>query len=173
MSLLSLKLTRANGDLPISLEKAKLFLKVDGAHEDALIIDLIRSITCQFERYTSTALLHQGWCAKYLSEHRTEFVLPITPVVRVEKIVLSSRYAKEQVWSGPYIFLGDVVIMHYLPVSEQISIYFDSGIASNKNEIPADITGKMLRHLAFLYENRDGQNEYSMEIYYEYKRLKV
>lgn len=57
----SLKIDTAPSEDPVTLDEAKLFLRIDGTDEDALITSLITAATRKVENYLDRFLITQTW----------------------------------------------------------------------------------------------------------------
>lgn len=70
-------------DSVLTLAAAKVFLRVEGSDEDALITDLITSATAHIEQLTGRSICGQEWELS-ASSFTDEFLLPNGPVRSVE-----------------------------------------------------------------------------------------
>jgi uncharacterized phiE125 gp8 family phage protein len=77
---LSLVQTAAPAEEPLSVDEAKLFLRVDHGAEDALILALVRAAREAAERVTGRQLVTATWQLKMDCFPRWEFDLPRPPL---------------------------------------------------------------------------------------------
>ncbi|GHE57509.1 hypothetical protein GCM10019059_16170 [Camelimonas fluminis] len=77
---------------PVTLDDMKLYLRLDGDAEDALVTTMIRAGRMTVEAATNMALLDQIWRVRLDAWPATGFVVPaVGPLNRIEAVRLVSR----------------------------------------------------------------------------------
>jgi uncharacterized phiE125 gp8 family phage protein len=165
------RVTTAPAEEPVTLEEAKLFLRVDGSDEDALITSLITVARQVCEAYAGLSFITQTRSVK-LDRFSGDLALPYGPVdpdsIEVEYIDsddadqtldpasyyidVQSGLAKLRVnsdgWPGTNRTLNNVVVT------------YDAGY-ENAAAVPEVIKLAIKKRIAFDYEKRGDESEYS------------
>jgi uncharacterized phiE125 gp8 family phage protein len=158
---------------PVSLEEAKLFLKIDHDAEDELLNDLIKAARENGEQYTGRAFITQTLCAHlnlmkqsgscvnvawYLNRGWLTSRLPKAPfqkIVSVETLESHGTFQKMDLKKvhvntalEPALALLDV------PWSPEIKITYIVGYGDTPLSVPAGLRQGLLKSVADMYENR-------------------
>jgi uncharacterized phiE125 gp8 family phage protein len=157
---------------PVSLDEAKLYLRVDTNADDDAIAAMIASARTLFERETDRALLDQDWdfildrWPEPGCDGRRVIDLPLGPVSAISEITVSDGAGgATDVPSSDYVadFAGgrltEVAAGKWpLPraAAAGIRIAFTAGFGASAEDVPADIRGVLLALVGELYENRGG-----------------
>lgn len=146
---------------PISLAEAKLYLRVDGSDEDALIASLVTAARDAAEEYLHKSLAEQQWRLTYEDYAPAATPLPKGPVREILSVTRRSRNGSESIVSAEVYHLsarGDALHFETAILSHEVEILYTTGYGED-NEIPASIRQGMLIHMAALYEDRIGSGD--------------
>lgn len=164
----NLRLVTDASDEPVTLEEAKLHLRVDIDADDDLIAALATTARQAVENFTRRALLSQDWELR-LDEFPDESVLeiPLPPLQEVSAITYtdddgvshtfdSSNYVVDTGSTPGRIALKDGASWPGEPLAPLagVQIAFTAGYAS-ADEIPRPLRQGVLLMLGHLYENRE------------------
>ncbi len=137
----------------VTLEEAKLHLRVDHSHEDTLIQSLINAAVGHLDGYTGAlgrCLVTQTWSQEY-ENPVADLVLPLGPVQSVSSVTSDegafSDYTVKKDGRGPFLRLDEGAAWPAGP----LVVEFVAGEA----EIPAPLKAAILLHVGTLYENRE------------------
>lgn len=158
--------------LPISIEEAKIYLKIDNNLEDQLIEDIIEAVVGHFENITSIAIAPQIWEIIYKYVDNSFIELPINPVSNIINIQwLDCNLEK----CGPrpkYKIIGNTIALESIALQEALLIKFKAGRINDQYFIPANIKLILLDHAAFLYENRGTNKQFNLNVYNQFRNIK-
>ena len=129
------------GEEPVSLAEAKLYARVDGNDEDALVGALVAAARLHVESLTGRALVTQTW--RLVLACVTGLVVPL-PVVPALALVEAPDGA---------VLQGDSVLLA-APVSGELTIDYTAGYGGAA-DVPADLKQAVLTLVAYWYEHRD------------------
>lgn len=132
---------------PVSLEEAKLHLRVDSGDDDTLIAGLIEAATAHLDGYSGTlgrCIMTQTWSQEY-ERPVGDLVLPLGPV-QSAAIVGFSDFTVKQDGRGYFLRLNDGASW-----PEEVLVEFVAG----SDEAPAPLKAAILLHIGTLYENRE------------------
>ncbi|MFI4983864.1 MAG: hypothetical protein ACHP6I_01550 [Rickettsiales bacterium] len=161
-------------NLPISLESAKLYLKISHKLEDALIVGLIKSTTNTFELYTGIALINQEWQIGYRQFSTLNLSLPIKPIQEIINITLQDVKGRFIKFNGHHYHLeANELSFLVFPCSYIVKIHLKAGFGKNETTIPEDIKAALLNHIAYLYENRGNYRDQNTKIFEQFKGVRV
>jgi len=156
---------------PVSLDEAKLYLRVDNTAEDDAISLLIAASRGLFERETGLILLRQSWQltldkwpVRSADSHRRVY-LPLRPILGVASVVVSVGGVAVNVPDTDYHLDADASPPR---LTEQaaglwpkpdvpaagITIDFDAGFGDAVETVPAPLRLAVLKLVAEAYENR-------------------
>jgi uncharacterized phiE125 gp8 family phage protein len=161
---------------PITLEQAKVHLKVDGSDEDVYIQSIIDTCTALAEQYTQRSFMQAIWelqlddwyecntlhqldrcplvsvdSIKYFDENNAEVTLP-TSDYEVYNRRVPGFYRFIETLPKVYDRL-DVIRVRYTAGYGQV----DDSIAAQQASIPAPIKSAILLLVGHLYENRQDE----------------
>ncbi len=150
--ILSLDIVESGSDLqePVSLEEAKLWLKIDGIDQDDEIERLITSCRHAVENYTHCSLIEkQVECTVRLCGDL--FELPNGPIKQVDGVLVEGQditgYSKVD---GPFIKIYNL----YGLCNITYSVGYDA--------VPARLKEAILNELAYRNQNRGDQSKENM-----------
>ena len=154
----------------LSLQEAKEYLRVDGTDEDALIVQLVQSVTDYLDGpygRIGQALISQTWEIQSRGmSGRAEFHMPITPLITLDSITYFDRDNVSQTATvGDYTTYKDRHQAWIVPdIGENWPQVYDRpdamtitatfGFGTSPNDVPANILNVSRRYLEHLYENR-------------------
>ena len=166
---------------PISIEEAKIFLRIDHNDEDELISTLIQAARLSIESYTSRSLLREKWLftinsgfalsrsdQEYLSGSISKGIngieFPRTPFVELVSASLIKKHNKEEIKDFRIDESANIAKIHFQDNSKVkscldgvIKLEFIAGYCAS--ELPAPLKQAILSMLAYLYENRPAVND--------------
>ncbi len=154
---------------PITLEEARLHLRVTGTEEDSLITSLVTASRRAAEGKTNRALMLQTWrlsLDRFPYPDNAPILLPRPPFGSVTAFTYTDATGAGQTLTTGATTLVDRGVCAELvpaygtvwPVAREhpgsVQITYTAGYASAA-DVPAEIKAWMKIHLATLYENRD------------------
>ena len=156
---------------PVSLDEAKLYLRVDTAAEDDTISLLIAAARGLFERETGLILLRQSWqftldCwPKRSADSYRRVYLPLRPTLALTSVVVSVGGEAVGVPDTDYRLDADAspprlteAVAGLWPKPDVpaagITIDFDAGFGDAVEVVPAPLRLVVLKLVAEAYENR-------------------
>jgi len=141
---------------PVSLAEAKLYLRVDGTAEDALISDLIVAARMSAENFLRRSLITQSWKLAYNDYVDYEVDLMMPPVVSIASVMIRDRDGSSQTFAAGNYYLNaakNKLIFDTTPVGDLLEITYNTGYGS-ASQIPQPIKYGILAHIAALYDER-------------------
>lgn len=142
---------------PLTLAEAKLYLRVDGSAEDALITDLIAAAREHAEQALHKSLMTQSWKLVFDGSAPLCTPLPRGPVSAITSVTLLDEEANQTVLdSSAYALSGaqDMLVFDSAPSSHRIEIIYVAGYG-DAEDIPRPIVQGIRMHLASMYERRE------------------
>lgn len=148
---------------PLTLAEAKLWLKLDGDDEDALVGALIASARLHVESVTGRALIAQSW-RLLLDEWPENFVvrLPVSPVLSLTAIAVHDTDSGSTALDLDGIDVGRSELLlpadHARPPMREyqgIAIDYVAGYGADADEVPEALKQALLLLIAFWFEYRD------------------
>lgn len=174
MSLMYIKCVSPSLKSAVSLDEVKLYLKIDHDFEDDLLRLFINAAIKKCEQYTEKALIKQDWTAVYEKSHCNHINLPITPVIKVLKILGEDYHGNSKAYSGElYRVKENRVDFFVIPMCYRLSITFTCGYADSSNDIPEELKSLLLEHIGHMYEYRSSNVSYNMEKYKNFRGIRV
>lgn len=181
---MGLQLLNGSENEPVALDLCKLYLKVDGTHEDVLIEKIISAARQTIEAFTGRCLLRQEWRATlnagyafersdvlYLSQEKTRsqkgIELPKTPFIELLGApTLIDDYGQHPIQDyrvdtaagHAKIHLFSKDLAQYSPHGT-LQIDFAAGYGTDPKLVPEPLKQAILMMAAQLYENRIGIND--------------
>ena len=160
-------------NLPIELQTAKRYLKIDHDYDDELLKMFISAVGCKCETYTGLSLLSRKWHAQYNEAYNEQLSIPVRPIQHIDKIEAYAAGTSKEISPKFFSLNGNVVKFIVAPPLGNIHIYFTAGFGESSQDIPADLSLIMLEHLAELYENRNLKSNFNMERYNDFRIFKI
>lgn len=149
---------------PVSLETAKLFLRVDGTAEDSAITSLIVGARELCEEISRRAFITQTWEMIFNDWPRDLRIKLYRPALQsVTSVKYLDRNNVEHTWtdyvvdnrSEPSLILFSSLPSSSLLASGAITVRFVAGYGSSADNVPQRIKDAILGIIAYRYENRD------------------
>ncbi len=140
---------------PVTLAEAKLYLRVDGASEDALISDLIVSARMAAEDFLRRSLITQTWKLVF-NDYADDVALPMPPVVSVVSVVIRGRDDSTQTFNVGNYYLNaakNKLVFDTTPIGFAVEITYNTGYGAAA-AVPASIKYGILAHIAASYDDR-------------------
>jgi uncharacterized phiE125 gp8 family phage protein len=155
---------------PVSLSEAKLWMKVDGDDDDALISSLIIAARDYCQQYEGRAYVEQEITA-YADNYRRIFYLPVSPVLTVESVeyrdadeawqtVSSDYYTLRNEFDPAYIEFDLTGLSYTLSLyPNRIRVVFTAGYRYDDNgewagSVPDRVKAAMCLLIGHWYEHR-------------------
>lgn len=141
---------------PLTLADTKLFLRVDGNSEDALITDMIVAARMEAEQFLRRALITQTWKLAFDEYMDEQVQLPVTPVIAITSIHAFDRTGASQLIDSDVYYLSatkDVLTTDTVIFSHRVEVLFSAGYGA-ASDVPAPIKQGMLHHIAGMYDAR-------------------
>ena len=134
------------GEEPVSLAEAKLWCRIDGTDDDALVSARIGAARLHVEAATGRALVTQSWRLVLACPKGRVVPLPVLPVSAVTAATADDVAITVEL-------LGDAVL---LPGEgyRTLTIDYTAGYGAAA-DVPADLKQAVLLLVGYWYENRD------------------
>ncbi|HTJ56998.1 MAG TPA: phage head-tail connector protein [Devosiaceae bacterium] len=152
---------------PVTLDEAKVFLRLDAADEDALVATLITAARVHVESITGRALLPQGW--RLVLDRWPADGLVKLPVGPLQSLTAMTSYDDAGTptslpvndvliaanASPPQLFLPPGFGTPMLRLRQGIEIDYLAGYGTDPADVPAPLRQALLALVAYWFENRD------------------
>lgn len=161
--------------LALDLQQVKKFLKIDTCDEDVLLTSLIKSVSMQCQNYTGYALITQRWQATFDRYVKKYVKLHHRPLQSVDKILLiNSRDKKTEFSQSCYSVSQELskVEFNVFPMAQRIRVEYTCGFGDSYEQVPEELQTILLRHVAFLYENRAAGKDFDMSAYNAFRVIR-
>lgn len=183
---------------PVSIDEAKLYLRVTGSNEDTIISDLIAVARISAENVLKKSLITQSWklsidgqwpvfspsikdaqVAATLSDddNRNNSIvrLPMGPVTSVTSVVAFQQDGSNQALATSNYFLNapkNELIFIDPPAALRLENTYVAGYG-DASSVPKPIKLGILTHIASLYDNRGDGNlpKQSVELYQPFREV--
>lgn len=142
---------------PLTLAEAKLFLRVDGSEDDALIGDIVVAVREAAERHLRASLIMQSWKLAFDDAAPERTPLPMGPVTAVTSVTLIAEGGGETAMSGSLYHLNasrETLVFAQAAIAHRVEILYAAGYGDG-SDVPQPIRQGMLLHAAALYGRRD------------------
>lgn len=142
----------------MSLTDTKLFLRVDGDTENALISRCITAARRAAELHTRRSFLTQSWKLAFDDYAPARVTLLRGPVQAIVSVKLIARDATETLVSSSTYYLSggkDTVIFNTPLLGNVVEVTYSAGYG-DAAALPEELKQGMLAHIAALYEQRTG-----------------
>lgn len=151
---MSLTLMTAPASEPVSLEQARLHLRLDQTQEDTLLTSLITAARMLVESQTARALITQHWqtIAKTSAAHT--LALPLSPVQAVASVFAREDGNETELAASEWRLEGDVLHFTNHGEGQQMRIMFRAGYGDDATSVPAPLRQAILQMTAHWFENR-------------------
>lgn len=156
---------------PVTLEEAKLHLKIDSdTTDDTLITALISAARQSAENYTGRAFVNQTWECTMEAFPDDDIVLRPAPLSSITSIIYKDGDGTNQTLStsvyeaNPYSIPGAACLKYSQSwptareIQNSITVTFVAGYGSAASSVPAPIKSAILLLIGHLYEHRESVN---------------
>lgn len=142
---------------PVTLQEAKVFLRIDQDDENTLLSDIISTARIVSETQSGRSLITQSWRLSYEDTAPMRIRLPHGPVQAVNSVLLLDREGNSNTFSTDAYHLSATqwLEFHTRPFAAEVQINYSAGYGDQPTDVPADLRQALLIHLASLYEQRD------------------
>lgn len=152
---------------PVDLAYAKLFLRVDGDDENALIVSLIQTARHSVENRIGRTLIRRSFLYRCAVPKGQILSLPRAPLISVERLTVINNAAQPvDIPSVDYTvstrrepgltrLKTGLCWTNYLPDCTRIEAEFTAGYGEAASDIPLPIRQAILLLLAQYFEHRD------------------
>lgn len=156
--------------LPVSLDAAKMHLRVDFAHEDTLITQLIETARDHVETVLGRSLINRQWTASRdcFPSCSNRLEIPVAPLQSVQSVTYydaagasqtlnSNKYSviKDDTTPGWIELLPDETWPDTQQRSDAVAVTFTSGYGATDATVPAAARHAMLLLIGHWYSNRE------------------
>lgn len=149
---------------PVSLAKARAFLRLDDTAEDGLVQSLVAAARLHVEAVTGKAMLAQSWRLVLDCWPQSRMVaLPVTPFISLTEITAYDMEGEPhavplaQFLDAPdrLMLPRQVAGMPLLREQGGIEIDYVAGFGVEPEDVPADLVQAMLVLVGYWFEHRD------------------
>jgi len=147
---------------PITLDEAKLYLRIDNTDNDTLVNDLIVAARMIAESWLKVSLISQAWKLAYDYGIPNSVWLPMGPVNAITSVVVINRDGSTQAADSGSYYLNaaqNALVLDSVQIGFQIQITYAAGYGDDATTIPKPIKQGMLAHIAALYDSRGEAGE--------------
>lgn len=175
----ALHLVTAPTSEPLTLDQAKLFLRIENTADDDTVTRAITAARQAAEQYLKQALLPQTWEFTQANPPAKKSRLPFGPAQSITGITLTTEAGVTTTMATANYRLavgGFAVLFDPAVCIETMTIRYVAGIGSVATDIPSMIIQGMLHHIAVMVENRDGSAPMPMQTmacYLPYRRISL
>lgn len=141
---------------PVSVEEAKLYLRVDGSEEDTLLGDMIVAARMVAEETLKRSLITQSWKLAYDDYLPDMVLLPMGPVNAIDSVTVVNRDTSTQAIESDVYYLNaarDTLLLDSVIFGFRIEIVYGTGYGV-ASAVPQPIRHGMLAHIAAMYDAR-------------------
>ncbi len=172
-----LRLVTAAASEPVSLSEAKLFLRIEHATEDTVILRAITAAREACEAYLGCALLPQRWSYAVAGGGKRCIALPFGPATSIEAVTVTSNGVTTELNEAAHRLSVDGFSL-YLDVAAQgvMTVEYDASLADSENGLPALLKQGVLHHVAAAMHLREGAAPMplqSLHCYQPYRRVRL
>jgi uncharacterized phiE125 gp8 family phage protein len=141
-------------DLAVNLDEVKVFLRIDGADEDALLAGLVRTATDVAEAFTGQKLLTRDF-SQVMAALPTWQMLVASPVVAITGVEAANSALAGGDYEVDIDLAGDGWVRIIASPDRRATVRYRAGLADNWNGLPEALRLGIVRLVAHLYTHRD------------------
>lgn len=141
---------------PLTLAEAKLYLRVDGSSEDALIVDAMQAAREMAEMYMKRSLITQSWKLAYDDALPDETFLPYGPIISVTNVKIFDEEENETTVNTTIYSLNaakTTLILESQVWGHRVEVNYQAGYG-DASAVPKPIKQGILLHIAAMYDER-------------------
>ena len=140
---------------PLTLAEVKLFLRIDGDAEDALLNTLTTVAREMAEKYLAKMLITQSWQMKQAYVAGQNIPLSPSPVQSISEVTIEFNGQQSTLDSSEYeLAIGDVLALKTQIQADTLSVTMVSGYGAAE-DIPGPIRQGVLHCISYLYHHRE------------------
>ena len=150
-------------DLPVSLEEAKLHLRVDNTEEDDLIVSLIEAAAMSATNKANRSFGLTVWEKRLDAFPEAEIRLPYSPVVKVSSVKYKDADGDQQTLAAENFKLAAAddnasiaPVVEWPEGATDIRVQYLAGYTIG---IPSPVRQWMMLHVGHWYRNREAASE--------------
>lgn len=141
--------------VPVALDEAKAFLRIDDDREDALIAGFIRSATALAEAFTGQCLIVRD-VAGGAAAARTWQRLAAAPVVAIASVTAGGVPLTGTAFESDIDLAGNGWVRLVMPdPAAKVVVTYSAGLAADWNGIPEPLRLGIVRLVSHLHAHRD------------------
>ena len=139
---------------PVSLQEAKLFLRIDHDTEDTAISQMIKAAREVAEEIMNSSLITQRWQLTLQDALPACFTIPYGPVTQIISVSRVNADGSTSELNSNIITIGadaETLECAAPQTATQFTIVYEAGMSANAAGVPASLRQNMLQHIAYLY----------------------
>lgn len=139
------------GDLPVTLEEVKSFLRIENNQGDKLIEDLISAVTDYAEWHMERSLVRQTWQISCEGHIPRRIYLKYGPVTSIR--LISATMSNSESRNPGYYFsdIGNYIELKDYFNAVRVDIQYEAGYQN----VPEQIKLGLIQHVSALYKDRE------------------
>lgn len=159
---------------PVSVNEAKLFLRIAHDSEDESIARAITAAREACEQYLGCALLPQQWQLSVAVQGQRRVALPFGPASAIENVALGARTLAETEFRlsvDGFALSFDVLLAEGVLVVDYVA-----ALADGAEALPGLLKQGLLHHVAAMLEQREGgaaMPAATLQAYQPYRRVRL
>lgn len=177
---------------PVTLEEAKIYMRIDNDNEDALIGDLIVAARMTAEEWLKRSLITQSWklsyddnCGLFARTRNEPWVydmvrLSMGPVTEITDVSVFDREDNSTSLDSASYYLNaskDELVLTSSVSGIRVEISFDAGYG-DAGDVPRAIKQGMLAHIASMYDNRGSDGDMALPdqtlgLYFPFREVRL
>lgn len=142
---------------PLTLAEAKLYARVDGSDDDALITQMIVAARDAAQMFLGKSLVTQSWLIAYNDAAPDEVPLPYGPVTSITSVSSISRTGVITPVNAAIYYINaarDTLLFDSQATGHRIEIVYSAGYG-DATQVPAAIKQGLLAHVAAMVDARE------------------
>ncbi len=139
---------------PLSLQEAKLFLRIDHDTEDTAICQMIKAAREVAEEIMNRSLITQRWQLTLQDALPAYFTIPYGPVTQIISLSKLDADGSTSTLNNDIIMIAadsETLECTAPQTAKQFIITYEAGMSENAAGVPASLRQNMLQHVAYLY----------------------
>lgn len=145
---------------PLTLSEIKLYLRIDGNHEDDMLMTMLKSSRYAAEEYMNNSIVKRKLKLTFFDFMPKEVRLLKGPVTNLVSIsIIDSKDNKTAIPESRYSLKGKHTLSCDAPINgTKIEVIYEAGFSNISTDIPEIIKQGLLSQIAYVYENRGTGN---------------
>lgn len=147
----------------VTLAEAQAFLRLDGGDEEALLAGLARSATALCEAFVGKVLIERGFELQIEADGRWQR-LPVCPVQSIAQVIeIGPEGGEVPLLANDYAVDIDCAGQAWVRTTRsmaarRLKVTGIAGMAASMSDVPEPIRQGVLRLIAHLFNDRDGDD---------------